>query len=265
MACRGGQGLCAHSTPHTSAQRALHRLQTRTRIAPIPTTRRKKKTAPFCASADAAAKLALDPAAWTALKLREKAKLTHNTWRLKFELPPGTSAALPVASCLVTKATLPGDAKPTIRPYTPVSAPDGATLDLVVKGYPTGGCAMKLVCRVLWAVLMMMCATKTQKNTKKGKLSKHIVDLPVGASLDFKGPIPKYDLGAPNKHSHIGMVAGGSGLTPMLQVAEELLARPGETTKLSLIFANQSEADIILKVLCVFVFLFVCLFWGAEG
>ena len=61
------------------------------------------------------------------------------------------------------------------------------------------------------------------------------------------------------------MVAGGSGLTPMLQVAEELLARPGETTKLSLIFANQSEADIILKVLCFFVFLFVCLFWGAEG
>ena len=35
--------------------------------------------------------------------------------------------------------------------------------------------------------------------------------------------------------------------------------------QLSMIFANQSEADIILKVLCVFVFLFVCLFWGAEG
>lgn len=89
---------------------------------------------------------------------------------------------------------------------------------------------------------------KKHNTQLKGKLSKHIVDLPVGAALDFKGPIPKYDVSAPNKHTHIGMVAGGSGLTPMLQVAEELLRRPGEKTKLSLIFANQSEADIILKV-----------------
>lgn len=70
-------------------------------------------------------------------------QLTHNSYHLRFELPGGVSASMPVASCLLTKALLqgPGDDKPKVivRPYTPVSAPDAAGhLDLVIKAYPTG-------------------------------------------------------------------------------------------------------------------------------
>jgi len=39
----------------------------------------------------------------------------------------------------------------------------------------------------------------------------------VGDTLAFKGPLPKYKY-APNIKKEIGMIAGGTGITPMLQV-----------------------------------------------
>lgn len=48
-------------------------------------------------------------------------------------------------------------------------------------------------------------------------------------------------------YRHIGMVAGGSGITPMLQVIDEILSNKDDKTQVSLVFANQTESDIILK------------------
>lgn len=43
------------------------------------------------------------------------------------------------------------------------------------------------------------------------------------------------------------MIAGGSGITPMLQLINEILKRPEDTTELALLYANQSEDDILLR------------------
>jgi hypothetical protein len=53
--------------------------------------------------AEAPAPSPLKPDAFVDLKLLSKTKLTHNSFSLKFELPGGAAANMPVASCLVTK------------------------------------------------------------------------------------------------------------------------------------------------------------------
>ena len=188
---------------------------------------------------------------------------------------PFAAAGMDVASYLLVRAFI-GKEKPdgtraaVIRPYTPSHTTIGY-LELVVKGYP------------------------------EGKMSKHINSLKPGDKLDFKGPI----LGIPiiqNEFDSIGLIAGGSGITPMLQVrrattlpfansspllasllfssrfthharsapnaclcavcslrpssifclcpeqvAQRVLANPDDQTKVSLIFANVEEKDILLR------------------
>lgn len=67
-----------------------------------------------------------------------------------------------------------------------------------------------------------------------------------GQRLDFKGPIPKYPW-TPNKHEHVAMIAGGTGITPMYQVIRAIFKNPEDKTKVTLCYGNISEEDILLK------------------
>jgi len=162
----------------------------------------------------------LNPKEFLSFKVLENERLTHNTHRVRFEMPNNAASGLHVASCLVVRVMLPeadGTMKAAVKPYTPVTSPDTrGHMDLIVKGYPTG------------------------------KVSKHIVQLKVGDTVDMKGPIPKYPYEA-NLKKNIGMVAGGTGITPMLQVIEAVLSNPQDQTQLSLVYANMTPKDIILK------------------
>jgi len=165
----------------------------------------------------------LDPNNWTALTLSKITKVSHNTaiYRFAYDDPMATSG-MTVASCLLTKAAIgseksDGSRANVMRPYTPISRPAVAGyLELAVKTYPDG------------------------------KMSKHMASLKVGDKLDFKGPIVKLPY-KPNEFKEIGMVAGGTGIAPMLQVIDEVLANPTDKTKVSLVFANQTESDILMK------------------
>ncbi|KAF3781616.1 NADH-cytochrome b5 reductase-like protein [Nymphaea thermarum] len=110
-----------------------------------------------------------------------------------------------------------GSVKYVIRPYTPISDPDAkGYFDLLVKVYP------------------------------EGKMSKHLASLEPGDSVEVKGPIEKLRY-SPNMKRHIGMIAGGTGITPMLQIIEAILKDPADNTQVSLIYANISPDDILLK------------------
>ncbi|CAI5464776.1 unnamed protein product [Closterium sp. Yama58-4] len=100
--------------------------------------------------------------------------------------------------------------------YTPITSPDvTGHFDLLVKVYPNG------------------------------KMSQHMFSLKPGDVLEMKGPIPKLPY-QPNMKRSIGMVAGGTGITPMLQVIDAILSNPNDHTQVSLVFANTSPADILL-------------------
>lgn len=68
----------------------------------------------------------------------------------------------------------------------------------------------------------------------------------IGDMLEVKGP-----KGQMRYHSelarHIGMIAGGTGITPCLQIIQQILKDPDDNTKINFIYANVKEDDILMK------------------
>lgn len=77
-------------------------------------------------------------------------------------------------------------------------------------------------------------------------MSKYIGALKIGDWLECRGPKGKFQY-RPNLVENLAMIAGGTGITPMLQVIKAILRNPADKTKISLIFANLTEKDILLK------------------
>ncbi|GLJ44089.1 hypothetical protein SUGI_0919470 [Cryptomeria japonica] len=166
-------------------------------------------------------KVALDPKQWVQFKLQDVARVSPNTNIYRFSFDPDAKLGLHVASCIITRAPLgtddEGKPKYVIRPYTPISGPESkGFFDLMIKVYP------------------------------EGKMSQHFAHLKPGDTLEVKGPIEKVTY-SPNMKKHIGMVAGGTGITPMLQIIDAILKNPEDKTKVSLLYANISPDDILLR------------------
>ncbi|KAI1827193.1 oxidoreductase NAD-binding domain-containing protein [Xylaria intraflava] len=154
---------------------------------------------------------------FVSLQLKEVEVINHNTKRFVFRLPEDDMVSgLHIASALLTKFVPEGE-KPVLRPYTPVSD-EGSKgyIELIVKKYPGG------------------------------PMSTHLHDMVPGQRLDFKGPLPKYPWAA-NKHEHIALVAGGTGIAPMYQLIRSIFSNPEDKTKVTLVFGNVTEDDILLK------------------
>lgn len=84
------------------------------------------------------------------------------------------------------------------------------------------------------------------KTYPNGIVSNYVHSLKVGDNVEVKGPLLKFKY-VPNMKKSIGMLAGGTGLTPMLQVMKEILHNADDHTQVSLVFANNTEEDILLK------------------
>ena len=78
-------------------------------------------------------------------------------------------------------------------------------------------------------------------------MSTHIHDMQPNQSLAFKGPLPKYPLSETNQHNHLALIAGGTGITPMYQLIRGVFNNPEDKTKVTLVFGNVTEEDILLK------------------
>lgn len=153
---------------------------------------------------------------WRKFQLVKKDQISHNTALYRFELPSDTSSlCLPIGQHVSARAVI--DGKDVMRSYTPTSLPtDLGFFDLVVKSYP------------------------------QGLLSKHFGEMVVGDFLEFRGPKGSFNY-TPNMCRAIGMIAGGTGITPMLQIIHAILTNPNDKTLVSLIFGNVTEEDILLR------------------
>lgn len=87
------------------------------------------------------------------------------------------------------------------------------------------------------------------KKYKTGTLTSIIHDLKVGDTMEMKGPISKYNW-EKDQNRNVGMIAGGTGITPMLQIIRRVFDGKKSTdkkTKVTLLFGNVTEEDILLK------------------
>jgi len=186
------------------------------------------------------------------VRLCKKVPLSHDTALLRFAFPDKTQIlGLPIGKHFkIVMPNIDGHEKGNwngktdaefgksmiTRSYTPTSCDDDAGyVDLVVKFY---------------------MPREKRQFPDGGKTSQQLANLYIGDEIAIQGPFGRveykgrgeFKVGSKVIHKkYVGMMAGGSGVTPMLQVLEAALRDPKDETRFSLLYANQTEADILLR------------------
>jgi len=164
-------------------------------------------------------KSGLDPQKFVPFKVREIKPYNHNTKIIVLELQSANvKPELPITSFVLSKHPDAKDkeGKPIMRPYTPIDQYVKGELHLMIKKY------------------------------ENGIMSGYFHSLKPGDRVEIKGPIQKLKY-QPNMKKQIGLLAGGTGITPCLQLIDEVLSNPKDNTQMTLIYANVSIDDILLK------------------
>jgi len=175
------------------------------------------------------------------LKLIKKTEISHDTRIFRFVLPsPKHVLGLPTGNHVSLSCRING--KLTIRSYTPITSDesDYGYVDLIVKVYKPN---------------------VHPKFPEGGKMTMFLENLNLGDSINFSGPVGKIEYLTKGQFiikkkgneveerfvTSIGMIAGGSGITPMLQIIRKILKFQNDKTKVNLLYANQTEEDILCK------------------
>ncbi|ODQ68281.1 NADH-cytochrome b5 reductase 1, partial [Nadsonia fulvescens var. elongata DSM 6958] len=158
----------------------------------------------------------LNPKKFQEFEIIEKIPVSHNTNIYRFALPKKNDVlGLPTGQHITISAEING--KEVTRSYTPISSDeDKGYFDLLIKHYPDGN------------------------------ISKHVNGLMAHQTIRVKGPKGKM-IYVPNMSKKIGMICGGTGIAPMLQVLGTIVRNPEDFTEVSLLYANNAEEDILLK------------------
>ena len=174
------------------------------------------------------------------LELKEKIVVSHDTRIFRFSLQsPDQRLGLPIGQHMSLKAGI--DGKDVMRSYTPISSDDDkGCVDFMIKVY---------------------FPNVHPKFPEGGKMTQHLERMRIGETILVKGPTGRFeylgkgsfrmktgkDAYADRSVKHFGMIAGGTGITPMLQIIRHILKDPQDPTTVHLLFANQTEDDILLR------------------
>lgn len=164
----------------------------------------------------------LDDKAFEALKVLKNEAHTRDTRKITFQLPAHATrwtTKVPIANILVAADFKdPGADKVTqvAKPYNPLSLEEEGSVTILVKQYDNA------------------------------KLGGKLHALKAGEAIAVKGGSQQWTY-EPGKHTHYAMVAGGTGVTPLVQALQYILAHDSKTTKVTLFLANKTPEDVLLK------------------
>lgn len=108
------------------------------------------------------------------------------------------------------------------RPYTPINHIEDynapiPNLDILVRQYPNG------------------------------IISGYLCSRNPGDSINVRGPFIKVDIDeVVCKHARIGLIAGGTGITPMLQIIRFIIQKCYKT-RMTLLFGNVNDDEVLLR------------------
>ena len=161
------------------------------------------------------------PTEFLSVPVRAIRKETHNSFVITFGLPEGVSLNLPISSAILMRA--PGAGKnggDAIKPYNPISSnAQLGSFDLLIKVYE-GGTVSR------WAGALQPGDRVAFKQVKANV-------------KPFRYPFAGVE--------QITMLAGGTGIAPMMQALHALLETPHDARKVRLLYGNKSPDDIMLR------------------
>ncbi|KAK2756983.1 hypothetical protein FQN54_004951 [Arachnomyces sp. PD_36] len=175
----------------------------------------------------------LQPRSWAKATLCHKETVSWDTRLFTFKLDHDSQTlGLPVGQHILTR--LASDTNDTIiRSYTPISeVGEKGTVTLLVKVYfPT-------------------------VSSPGGKMSLAMDKLSLGSTIDFKGPIGKFEYqgkgkalvrGIQRQIQSFRMICGGSGITPIFQVLRAVAQDADDPTSCTVLDSNRQEEDILCR------------------
>jgi cytochrome-b5 reductase len=160
----------------------------------------------------------------TAVPLLDRTPISKTSCLLRFGLPDANAPLrLSTCACIVAHATIGNES--VSRPYTPISTnAHVGTFDLLVKHYPNG------------TMSPYLC---------------HVVQ--VGDTVEFTHTSANVKVQAPFTEQVIGLLVGGAGITPMLQLLHACLGasakKGGDGPKITMLYGSTTRDDILGKEL----------------
>lgn len=171
---------------------------------------------------------------WTKATLSDKRRISADTKIFSFDLEHDDQrVGLPVGQHLMMRLRDPRSGDAIIRAYTPISeGTDRGKLHVLVKiYYDTPG-------------------------RKGGQMTQALDSVTLGHSVDFKGPVGKFEYlgrglctvaGRERRVRRFVMICGGSGVTPIFQVFRAVMRDEGDETFCLVLDGNRVEEDILCK------------------
>lgn len=195
----------------------------------------------FMKSSDKKLKLLIDPKTKNSIVLIDRENLSEDSRKFRFGLPSVNHIlGLPVGQHVKISTTLDGNI--VSRSYTPVTSDDDhGLMEFIIKIY---------------------FANVHPKFPNGGKMTQYLECMKIGDMINISGPygnliyegkgkfLIKETYGSPfvsRIYSKVGMIAGGTGIAPMLQIIRHVFKNPGDPLQIWLLYANRLEKDILMR------------------
>mmetsp|Transcript_120205 Transcript_120205/g.208711 ORF Transcript_120205/g.208711 Transcript_120205/m.208711 type:complete len:349 (+) Transcript_120205:57-1103(+) len=165
---------------------------------------------------------------WTAAPILSKESISENTRVFKFGLG-NHSQALNLCTCC-SMMMRGGNSTSLARPIDKLTGePLAHPYGIVSTNAMLGGFEMMI------------------KIYSDGRLTSYLDQLAVGESMEFAHFPENVRIQYPFNVDEIGMIAGGTGIVPMLQAMQSMLGTIAEKTKITLLYASSTKEDILAK------------------